>query len=120
MDQPTVRSVLPARTRDDLAALGPAVAALAGGSGIFAEPHPHLTGLVDLQALGWEPLVVTEAGLEIAATCTIAQVAGIAPRDGWRAHPCSCRPARRCSGRRRSGGSRPWAATSARRCPRGR
>jgi CO/xanthine dehydrogenase FAD-binding subunit len=87
MDQPTVRSVVPARTRADLAALGPAVAALAGGSGIFAEPHPHLTGLVDLQALRWAPLVVTDDGLEIAATCTIAEVAGIAPRDGWAAHP---------------------------------
>lgn len=87
MDQPTVRSVLPARTRDDLAALGPSVAALAGGSGIFAEPHPHLTGLVDLHALGWESLVVTDEGLEIAATCTIAEVAGIPPRDSWAAHP---------------------------------
>ncbi|OQJ63466.1 FAD-binding molybdopterin dehydrogenase [Clavibacter tessellarius] len=87
MDQPTVRSVLAARTRDDLAALGPDVAALAGGSGIFAEPHPHLTGLVDLQTLGWPALVVTDAGLEIAATCTIAQVAGIPARDGWAAHP---------------------------------
>ncbi|PPF87672.1 FAD-binding molybdopterin dehydrogenase [Clavibacter michiganensis] len=87
MDQPTVRSVLPARTRDDLAALGPSVAALAGGSGIFAEPHPHLTGLVDLHALGWESRVVTDEGLEIAATCTIAEVAGIPPRDGWAAHP---------------------------------
>ncbi|MDQ0742766.1 CO/xanthine dehydrogenase FAD-binding subunit [Clavibacter sp. B3I6] len=87
MDQPTVRSVLPARTRADLAALGPAVAALAGGSGIFAEPHPHLIGLVDLQTLGWPSLTVTDDGLEIAATCTIAEVAGIAERDGWRAHP---------------------------------
>lgn len=87
MDQPTVRSVVPARTRDDLAALGPAVAALAGGSGIFAEPHPHLTGLVDLQTLGWPALVVSADGLEIAATCTIAEVAAIAPREGWAAHP---------------------------------
>ena len=87
MDQPTVRSVVPARTRGDLVALGPSVAALAGGSGIFAEPHPHLTGLVDLQALGWPALVVSDAGLEIAATCTIAEVAAIAPAEGWAAHP---------------------------------
>jgi CO/xanthine dehydrogenase FAD-binding subunit len=87
MDQPTVRSVLPARSRDDLRALGPSVAALAGGSGIFAEPHPHLTGLVDLQTLGWPALTVTDDGLEIAATCTIAEVAGLGRREGWAAHP---------------------------------
>ncbi|HEX3548209.1 MAG TPA: FAD binding domain-containing protein [Mycobacterium sp.] len=47
---------------------------LAGGSWIFSEKQPDITRLIDLETLGWDSLRATEAGLEIGATCTIAQL----------------------------------------------
>lgn len=62
---------------------------LAGGTWLFSTPHDHLTGLVDLTALGWEPVTITETGLSLAATCTLARVSRLAaelPAE-WSAHP---------------------------------
>ncbi|MBG6058471.1 CO/xanthine dehydrogenase FAD-binding subunit [Cryobacterium sp. MP_M5] len=87
MDLNTVLTVSSARSRDDLAALGPTVVPLAGGSDLFGEPQTHLTGLVDLQTLGWEPLTVTADGLDIAATCTIAELSRLPEAIGLAAHP---------------------------------
>ena len=87
MDLTTVATITPARTRADLAALGPAVVPLAGGSELFADPRIHLTGLVDLQTMLWPALTVSAAGLEIAATCTLADLAALPAQPGWAAHP---------------------------------
>ena len=40
----------------------------------MSEPQPDATGFVDLTTLDWPDLEVTEAGLRIGATCTIAQL----------------------------------------------
>jgi CO/xanthine dehydrogenase FAD-binding subunit len=53
----------------------PGDAWLGGGTVLFAEPRPHLTRLLDLTASGWPALTVRDGGLEIAATCTIAELA---------------------------------------------
>jgi len=53
----------------------PGDAWLGGGTALFAEPRPHLTRLLDLTAAGWPALTVREDELEIAATCTIAELA---------------------------------------------
>jgi len=87
MDLPTVASIVAARTRDDLFALGPTVAPLAGGSELFAFPRGHLTGLVDLLSLEWPALVITDAGLEIAATCTLTELSRLPTVPGWTAQP---------------------------------
>jgi CO/xanthine dehydrogenase FAD-binding subunit len=60
----------------------PGDAWLGGGTVLFAEPRPHLVRLLDLAAAGWTPVSVLEDGLEIAATCTIAELFGFsgAPR----------------------------------------
>lgn len=87
MDLNTVTRVIPARHRDDLRALGPGVVPLAGGSELFADPRVHLTGLVDLQTFEWPALTVTDEGLEIAATCTLAQLSRLSAEPGWTAHP---------------------------------
>ncbi|WP_174775114.1 FAD binding domain-containing protein [Cryobacterium glucosi] len=87
MDLNTVVTITPARERADLGLLGETVAPLAGGSELFADPRVHLTGLVDLQSFGWPALTVTPEGLEIAATCTLAQLAALPTRPGWTAHP---------------------------------
>ncbi|MDY7543533.1 MULTISPECIES: FAD binding domain-containing protein [unclassified Cryobacterium] len=87
MDLNTVVTITPAHERADLRLLGDTVAPLAGGSELFADPRVHLTGLVDLQSFGWPALTVTADGLEIAATCTLAQLAALPTRPGWTAHP---------------------------------
>lgn len=60
---------------------------LAGGTWLFSEPQPQLRRLLDLQGVGWEPLVASDNGLRIAATCTIAELARFAPPPDWRAAP---------------------------------
>ncbi|GAA1000348.1 FAD binding domain-containing protein [Subtercola frigoramans] len=87
MDLNTVTEVSLARSRADLSALGPTVVPLAGGSALYGEPQHHLTGLVDLMTLGWPSLTIVEAGLEVAATCTVAELSHFPAQPGWRAHP---------------------------------
>jgi CO/xanthine dehydrogenase FAD-binding subunit len=88
VDLHTVRDVRPARL--PVASWEPGDAWLAGGTHLFAEPRPALRRLWDLAPLGWEPLRVSDAGLTIAATCTVARLAAFAPPPGagWTA----CRP----------------------------
>ena len=54
----------------------PGDAWLAGGTGLFAEPQTGVTRLLDLVAAGWTPVTADAGGLEIAATCTVAELAG--------------------------------------------
>lgn len=85
-------AVVEARSRADLAALGPGVAVLADGSVLFAEPHDHLTTLLDLTTLGWPAVTVDEHGLTLAATCRLVEVAAFsaAYADVWAAAPLFC------------------------------
>ena len=53
----------------------PGDAWLGGGTALFGEPRPHLRRLLDLTTAGWPALTVRDDGLEIAATCTIAELA---------------------------------------------
>jgi CO/xanthine dehydrogenase FAD-binding subunit len=53
----------------------PGDAWLGGGTVLFAEPRPHLSRLLDLTAAGWPALTLRDDVLEIAATCTIAELA---------------------------------------------
>lgn len=79
VDLDTVREVVLARERADLAQVGPGSAVLAGGTFLFSEPHDHLDRLIDITTLGWTPLVERGDGLEIAATCTLAELTGAGP-----------------------------------------
>ena len=56
---------------------------LAGGTWLYSEPQPHLRRLLDLRALGWAPLSVSDDGLRIAATCTIAELYAFPGRPDW-------------------------------------
>ena len=51
---------------------------LAGGTWLFSEPQPDVHRLVDLTALPWKPAHRDDDGVEVAATCTIAQLAAFA------------------------------------------
>jgi CO/xanthine dehydrogenase FAD-binding subunit len=54
----------------------PGDAWLGGGTALFGEPRPHVRRLLDLPSAGWPALTVREDGLEIAATCTVAELSG--------------------------------------------
>ncbi len=60
---------------------------LAGGTWLFSEPQPHLTRLIDLTGLNWQALTVTEQGLQISATCTVAELYALEPPTDWTAAP---------------------------------
>jgi CO/xanthine dehydrogenase FAD-binding subunit len=94
VDLNTITAIHPARHRGDLAALSASSAPLAGGSWLFSEPQDHLTSLVDLMAFGWPSLTLLGAdagadagGLEVASTCTLAELAELPDAYGWPAHP---------------------------------
>lgn len=53
----------------------PGDAWLAGGTWLFSEPQPEIRRLLDLHAFDWPALTVRDDVLEIAATCTIAELA---------------------------------------------
>lgn len=65
------------------AAWRPGDAWLAGGTWLFSEPQPTVRRLIDLTELGWPSLVLAPDGLEIAATCTIAELHEFVPADDW-------------------------------------
>jgi CO/xanthine dehydrogenase FAD-binding subunit len=89
VDLNTVEVVDAPTSREELWPLGPGDALLAGGTWLFSEPQPHLRRLVDITGLGWRPVVLDDNGIELAATCTIAEVARLSstlPAD-WVAAP---------------------------------
>lgn len=82
MDLPFVEALEPA-DRAALTGWKPGDAWLAGGTWLFSEPQPQLRRLLDLHAFAWKPLTCTESGLEIAATCTLAQLASFEAPADW-------------------------------------
>jgi CO/xanthine dehydrogenase FAD-binding subunit len=91
MDLHTITGIVRPTSRDDLNRMGPGDAVLAGGTLLFSEPHTHLRRLVDLNAFGWTPITVVtggpDAGVEIAATCTIAELSKANLPVKWLARP---------------------------------
>ncbi len=73
MDITSVTSYRVARSRADLA-LRDGEVVIAGGTWLMSEPQPGTTGFVDLTGLDWPDLEVSEEGLRIGATCTIARL----------------------------------------------
>jgi CO/xanthine dehydrogenase FAD-binding subunit len=82
MDLVTVEEVVPAE-RAALDGWRDGDAWLAGGTWLFSEPQPQLRRLVDLTAFDWPALTVSDDGLEVAATCTLAQLARWPGREDW-------------------------------------
>jgi CO/xanthine dehydrogenase FAD-binding subunit len=85
MDLNTLREVALPRSRHEIPPWQAGMAVLGGGTWLFSEPQPEITALVDLTALNWPPLTVDDAGLHIAATCTIATLSRFVPPPDWRA-----------------------------------
>ena len=74
MDLNTIESVLRPDSRADLPAFTGQDACLAGGTWLFSEPQPGLRRLIDLQAQRWPAITLRADGVEIAATCTLAEL----------------------------------------------
>jgi CO/xanthine dehydrogenase FAD-binding subunit len=77
MDLDDVTEILVPRDRVALPEPRPHDAFLAGGTWVFSEPQPGIRRLIDLTALGWPALTLDADGLEIAATCSIGQLANL-------------------------------------------
>lgn len=93
MDLVEVHSIRVARTVEDLA-LTPGETVMAGGTWLYSEPQPGVTGLVDLTGLGWDAIERTADGaLSIGAMVTIADLAAWADASTLTAGPL----VRRCA-----------------------
>ncbi|MEU6450708.1 FAD binding domain-containing protein [Streptomyces sp. NPDC046979] len=74
-----LNTVVEIRDAGDPAPWRPGDAWLGGGTYLFSEPQPHLRRLVNLSRTGWTPVERRPDGtLEIAATCTIAELSRFA------------------------------------------
>jgi CO/xanthine dehydrogenase FAD-binding subunit len=82
VDLPGITEVADARQE----AWRPGDAWLAGGTWLFSEPQPALSRLLDLHGYRWPALRVQPDGLEVAATCTLAELAH-AELPPWPAAP---------------------------------
>lgn len=87
MDLNTITAFERPKTRETLPPWRAGDAFLAGGTWLFSEPQPKLSRLIDLSTLQWQPLHASDAGLEIAATCTIAQLDALTVPTAWVAAP---------------------------------
>jgi CO/xanthine dehydrogenase FAD-binding subunit len=87
MDLNTVSEIARPQTRAQLPVWTAGDAWLAGGTWLFSEPQAHLARLIDLNDLQWPALTVTATTLQIAATCTVAQLDALACPPDWIAAP---------------------------------
>src|SRR6266404_8229555 len=87
MDLNTITAVAHPATRGQLPVWTSGDAWLAGGTWLFSEPQTHLNRLIDLTDLKWPALTISETGLSIAATCTVAQLDALACPPEWIASP---------------------------------
>lgn len=77
MDLPGVREIVRPRSVEALPAWQPGDVMLGGGTYLFSEPQPAARRLIDLAALGLSPARREPAGLRIAATCRLAELASL-------------------------------------------
>ena len=77
--RPSARAEVPDWRRGD--------AVLAGGTWLFSEPQPDLCRLIDLAGLGWAPHAITDAGLSLSATCTVAALERLELPAAWSVAP---------------------------------
>src|SRR5277367_3942403 len=87
MDLNTITEIVRPRRRAELPAWQAGDAWLAGGTWLFSEPQLALTRFIDIVDFGWPALQITEQGLQIAATCKIAELDGATFPSHWAATP---------------------------------
>jgi CO/xanthine dehydrogenase FAD-binding subunit len=87
MDLNTITAVARPRQRAEMPAWREGDAWLGGGTWLFSEPQLKVTRLIDIVDLGWPALQITKQGLQIAATCKIAELDGTTYPSYWTAAP---------------------------------
>lgn len=87
MNLNTIREVRSHSSADEIAEWRQGNAWLAGGTWLFSTPQIATDTLIDLQSLRWPALEASADGLDIAATCTIAQLYHFQPPPEWSAAP---------------------------------
>ena len=83
----TIREVKQPRSAEEIVNWSPGYAWLAGGTWLFSTPQIATDTLIDLRSLRWPALAASSTGLDIAATCTIAELYGFQPPAEWTAAP---------------------------------
>jgi CO/xanthine dehydrogenase FAD-binding subunit len=78
----SVQAIVPAR-RESPDAWRAGDAWLAGGTWLFSEPQPGLIRLLDLNEMGWPAIVSGPDGVDLAATCTLAELARWSAVAAW-------------------------------------
>jgi len=87
MDLNTIQAVVRPKARSEIPAWRNGDAFLGGGTWLYSEPQVELNRLIDLGTLNWPALTVGSDGLEIAATCTIAELEALSAPPAWNATP---------------------------------
>jgi CO/xanthine dehydrogenase FAD-binding subunit len=87
MDLNSITEIARPRVRAELVDWRSGDAWLAGGTWLFSEPQPQLRRLIDLSALGWPAWRASPHGLQIAATCTVAELDALTLPPEWIASP---------------------------------
>lgn len=87
MDLNTITEVARPGSRAELPDWAAGDAWLGGGTWLFSEPQIHLRRLIDLAALNWPALTIGDSALQIAATCTVAELDAFACPAEWTASP---------------------------------
>ena len=83
MDLNAITTISRPRSRSEIEPFAEGDAWLAGGTWLFSEPQPRVRRLIDLWACDWAPLRADEAGLFVAATCTVATLDAFEAPAAW-------------------------------------
>jgi CO/xanthine dehydrogenase FAD-binding subunit len=87
MNLDTITEIKHPTSADDIREWRQGYAWLGGGTWLFSELQPALDTLIDLDGLKWPALQASANGLEIAATCRIAELHEFSGPSEWRALP---------------------------------
>ena len=85
MNLNTVTGVKQPLSADEIAEWRDGYAWLAGGTWLYSTPQVDTDTLIDLQSLRWPALQASADGLDIAATCTLADLAHFEAPATWKA-----------------------------------
>ena len=87
MNLNTITAIERPTSADQIGAWRDGYAWLAGGTWLFSTPQLRTDTLIDLQSLAWPALRASADGLEIAATCTLAELTRFNAPPEWKAAP---------------------------------
>lgn len=87
MNLNTITAIKRPASADEIGEWRDGYAWIAGGTWLFSTPQVRTDTLIDLQSLGWPALQASDDGLEIAATCTLAELTRFNAPKEWKAAP---------------------------------